>query len=368
MAILKYSFAPNVVDESRQTVVEGLNTITKMALNKNYAMNPLAKKYSVVDADYAELNKQTKEKMLKYCADATGVSGQVDVSTKEGLVRAFTNSNFEWTFFAIQTEVLGTLLADTEVEAMAGFVSMNTVGLGDSKTFFIGSKALYDVEDASYGNRVTRPRKQFKTPVTIAPTPKEASVQFDVVQLLTNDYDFGAEMAKIVVSIRTKQYADAVAILFNTTPLVGTPFYKAAFNLANYTELSDRLGAVNNASVMAYGTRQAFATASGAVTSGFAVIDEAVKNSYINDLFGIPSRVISQSVDTSNASFNFRVPNDRIILVAGNTTPIQMVQENYMSVEYKSGETNNVMTRSYKYIYSYEMGLATADPYAIQAV
>jgi len=367
---MKFSFNENTaVDDTRQLLVDGLSTLTKMALNKNTANSILATKYSVSAVDYDELNKTVKEKMLKYSADRANLPESIDVLTKNGLARAFGNANFEWNFFAIQTEVLGTLMADTEVEQAMGFVNMSTVGLGDSKTFYVGSKALYDVEDASYGNRVTRPRKQYKQPITIAPSPKEASVQFDVIQLLTANYDFGAEMAKIIVSIRAKQYQDAIDILFATTPLAGTPFYKATFNMANYTTLGEVVGAVNNTGVTAYGTRSAYRTASATVTTGFATLDEINKNTYITDLYGLPSRVLEQSVDTSSASFTFRVPNDRILVMANTEEkPVKLVQEDYFDVVMKDGTEGNLSARVYKYIFSYQMGLITSAPYGIQTV
>lgn len=365
MTPMKYNFDAEVGEG--QELVSSLTTLTKMALNKKAGKNMFAKKYSVVEEDYKALNDVLKEKCLTFSAKQSGIDSTVDVLTKRGLVSAFSNSNFEFHFFSIQTATLAVLLADTEVEAMAGFINLNTVGLGDSMTFDIGTKALYDVEDTSYGNNVTRPRKHFKQTVTVAPTPKECSVQFDVVQMLTANYDFGAEMAKVVLSIRTKQYQDAVDVLYAGAPLVGTPFYSAIFNKANYSALGDRVEGVNGGMPRSYASRAAYAEASDTVTTGFMVQDELVKKTYIGDLFGIPSVIIPQAVDTSDASFGFRVPNDKIIVTTGNA-PVQMVQEDYVHVLFDDGAKKNVMSISYKYIFSYTVALVSGNPYGIQEV
>jgi DNA-binding transcriptional ArsR family regulator len=270
--MLKFSLNETSNDDKRALIVEALSTLVKMGINKKAETTKLLNKYSVVEEDYAQLNASVIEKVLSYSKEQSNLPEAINVLTKEGLTRAMTNKDFEWNFFSIQAVVLQNILADTDVLEAMDFVNAYTVGLGDSMTFEVGSRALYDVEDTSYGNKVTRPRKHFAQPITIVPSPKQASVQFDFIQMVTSNYDFGAEMAKIVLSIRAKQYQDAVDMVFNTTPLTGTPFYKATFNKANYTELADRLQAVNNSAVIAHGSRRAFADASEVVTDRKSVV------------------------------------------------------------------------------------------------
>lgn len=365
---MKFAFNENVMSDA-QELVDGLTTLTKMALNKKAKTHKLAKVYSVIEEDYQELNKTLKEKCLTYSAKQAQIDSVVNVLEKKGLAQAMSNPVFEWNFFSIQTQTLGVLLADTEVDAMAGLVDLHVVGLGDSMTFDIGTKALYDVEDAAYGTNVTRPRKHFKQPVTIAPRAKEASVQFDIVQMLVGNYDFGAEMAKIVLSIRTKQYQDAVTAVYTASPLAGTPFVVGTFNLTNYTELAERVGAVNNTGAFALGTRGAYRAAANGITTGFAVQDEILKSGMITDQWGVPTSIIEQSVDTSSAAFDFRVPNDKILVLgAGVNAPVQMVQEDYVSVVFEEGSKKNVMTRVYKYTFSYELSVISGNPYGIVTV
>jgi DNA-binding transcriptional ArsR family regulator len=365
--MLKFSLNETSNDDKRALIVEALSTLVKMGINKKAETTKLLNKYSVVEEDYAQLNASVIEKVLSYSKEQSNLPEAINVLTKEGLTRAMTNKDFEWNFFSIQAVVLQNILADTEVLEAMDFVNAYTVGLGDSMTFEVGSKALYDVEDTSYGNKVTRPRKHFAQPITIVPSPKQASVQFDFIQMVTSNYDFGAEMAKIVLSIRAKQYQDAVDMVFNTTPLTGTPFYKATFNKVNYTELADRLQAVNNSPVIAHASRRAFADASEVVTTGFTVQDELTKKTYIADLYNVPSRILGQAVDTSNASYTFRVPNDKILLLSTiGDKPIKLVQEDYMEIELSEGK--NIKNKVYKYIYSYNLGLVLNSAYGIQEV
>jgi len=369
--MMTYKFSQAVTgDDDRKTLIDGLSALAKMALNKEFKeSNSLVTKYSVTDVDYNALNEKIKEKTLTYAAKQSMIPEAIDVLTPSGLAQAFSNSNFEWNFFSIQTQVLGMLLADTEVGEILRFVNMSIVGLGDSKTFEIGSRALYEVEETTYGNTVTRPRKHFAQPLTIKPSPKEASVQFDVIQMLTSNYDFGAEMAKIVLSIRAAQYQAAVNIMFDETPIVATPFYKAAFNKANYTDLADLLQAVNGTGVTAFASRRAWADVSATVTTGFTVQDELVKKSYIADLYNVPAQILTQSVDTNNATFAFRVPNDKIIVMPNmGDKPVKIVGEDYVRVKLNDGDNNSIQNRVYKYIYSYGIGLVTSTAYGIQEV
>lgn len=367
---MKYMFsqAENLNEDAR-LLVESLSTLTKMNLNKQHNQTSIINKYTVVEEDYPMLNKTTKEKLLTYSAKASNVESTCDVLTKEGLTRAFTNKDFEWHFFSIQTIVLKEVLAITETNDIMRFVDVKPVGLGDSATWFAKGKALYDVEETSYGNNVTRPRKQYFQPLTLAPTPKHASVQFDVVQMLTSNYDFGAEMAKIVLSVRAKQLQDCIDEIFKVANVSSTVFYKSTFNKANYTELADRLEAVVGAGVTAYGSRRAFADMSDTVTTGFTVQDEIIKKSYIADLFGVPSQIFPQSVDTSTSSFTFRVPADRVVLLpnAGDK-PVKMAQEDYVNVVLTNGDDNSISNRVYEYTFSYAVKLITDTPYGIQEV
>lgn len=365
---MKFMFSQNYNDDARKTIVEGLDTLAKMSLNKQATENALTIKFSVSNEDYNALNATTKEKILKYSAEKAGIVEAANVFTKEGLALAMTNQTFEWNFFAIQTEVITGLLANTETTEMMRFIDMASVGLGDSKTWEIGTRALYDVEKTSYGSTVTRPRKHFAQPLTLVPVPHEASVQFDVVQMLTSNYDFGAEIAKIVLSVRAKQLQDAIDVIFNTANVSSTVFYKATFNKANYTELADRLEGVNDAPITSYGARRAFATMSDTITTGYTVQDELVKKSYIADLYGVASQIFPQSVDTSSASFTFRVPNDRVVMLSAGSKPVKMVTEEYVHVKLNDGDNNSIMNRVYKYIFSYTVGLVASDAYGIQVV
>ena len=367
---MTYKFSQPLGDEGRKTLVDGLSTLTKMSLNKQVEGNSgLTIKYSVTDVDYNELNDRIKAKVLKYSAEQAMIPEAINVLTPSGLAQAFSNTNFEWNFFSIQTQVLGMLLADTEVGEILRFVNMSVVGLGDSMTYEVGGRSLYDVEETTYGNNVTRPRKQFAQPLTIKPSPKEASVQFDVIQMLTSNYDFGAEMAKIVLSIRAAQYQAAVDLLFDETPITGTPFYSATFNKANYTGLADLLQAVNGTAVTAFASRRAWADASENVVTGFSVQDELVKKSYIADLYNVSSQILTQAVDTSTASFAFRVPNDKIVIMPNlGDKPVKIVGEDYVRVKLNDGDNNSIQNRVYKYIYSYGIGLVTSTAYGIQEV
>lgn len=366
---MKLQFSKNhrAQNTDARTLIETGTLVSKMAMSKYHGDNILATQYSYSE-DYDALNTSLKEKILKYCAKRANIE-DYDLTQKEDLVKAFTNPTFEWEYFAIQTEVLNSLQSDNEVQEALKLANIVTVGMGDSATFDIASKALYEVQDGAYGNNVTRYQKQFRDSITLTPSPKTASISFDVVQLAAYNYDWGKEVAKIAMSFRTKMYKDIIEKIYDFTVL-GSPFYEASFAKSAYVALAERVDAVNgNIGVTAVATKQAWVASAGTVTNGFSTLDEINKTGFIGNLYGVRSVVLEQAVDSNTPAYPFQVPNDRILLISmsAGDKPIKVVKEGNIMVTQEDGRTNSLYERVYKYTDSWEVGLATQAGYGISA-
>jgi hypothetical protein len=355
-------------DNTYQLLVDSGVLLAKMAINKYHSKNMLATKFSVVGESYDELNKTVLEKIYKYCADKAGIT-TFDYNRKEDVVRAMTNPIFEWNFFAIQTEILNNVNPDNEVEDVMIAANISTVGLGDSKTFEIDSKGLYKVQEGAYGNNVSRFQEHFKSAITLTPTPKVAAIDFDVTQMNGIGYDFGKQVAKIAMSFRVKMYTDVVSEIFTVANVSSTPFYKATFAKTTYMEMADRLAGANGSGVAAYGTRVAFGQIADGITTGFATQDEINKSGFIGNVYGVSSILFDQAVDSNTASFTFKVPSDKIVLLSPvGDRPVKVVRENNIMVINDDGKNNALYRRSYKFMDSWTVGLATQAAYGIQVV
>ena len=360
----------NPINEQQSDLVKSCIMLTQMAMDRYHSSNILKRTYSIQGESYKELEEATRKSVLKYCAEKANIDDTVDLSTKEGILHAFDNDTFRWHFFAIQTQALQAVNADNEVEDILVAANIDTVGIGDSATYEIASKALYHVQDNSYGNLTSYYQEQFITPVTITPRPKIASVDFDVIQLVGLNYDFGREMAKVAMSFRTRMYIDVVEELYTIANLSGTPLSPNTFAKLTYVKLGERVRAANgNIGVRAYGTRAAFTSMSDTVDSGFSTQDQINETGFIGNLYGIPSTIFNQAVDSTTANLTFQVPDDRVILLSAATDkPIKLVREGSVFITENDGRNKSLYRRSYTYTDSWTAGLATQASYAIQPV
>lgn len=349
-----------------ELLVQSLYTLTKMGIDRYHSDNFLATKYSCSE-NYDVLKDAVKDKYIKFCADRADLP--FEIKTKEDIVKAFSNPTFEWQFFAIQTEALNRVNADNEVEDVLKLATIDTVGIGDSKSYEINSKSLYQVQEGSYGNNVSRFQRQYKSSITLTPEPKICRISFDVMQIMGIGYDFGRELAKVAMSFRTRMYKDAVEAIYSVTTLP-TIFNLGTFAKSTYMQLADRVNSANgNVGVTAYGTRVAFGEASDTVSSGFATQDEINKTGFIGNLFNVRSMLLNQAVDSTTNGYAFQVPNDKLILLSDVSDRVcKIVREGSIMVETEEGKTNSLYNRIYTYKDSWQVGLATQAIYGVVSV
>jgi len=373
MAKLQFSARSNhsLIDTEGSVLVDSTILLTRMAMGRNYSNDALATKYSTAESeDYSALNRTLKEKLFKYCIGKAGLdSERLDVNNKAHVAEVMGHPVAEHMFFSIITQALNSVNAATEVADIMPMANIVGVGAGDSMTFEPETKKLYKVEDASYGSNTTRFERQFRSAITLKPTPKSASVSFDVFQMSTLGYDFGKEISKIAMSFRTQLYQQVVDEIFTVANVSSTPFYKAVYAKTTYLELADRLAGANSSAPIAYGTTVAFSKMSDTVSGGFVVQDEAIKKGYITDLYGVRSSIIQQKVNTEDANFAFRVPNDRILLVSSvGDKPVKVVVEEWTRVQSEDGNSISLHEKQYRMFQSWVVDLATQSAYAIQKV
>lgn len=358
-------------DDDKRLIVQRGVELAKMAMQKHFSDNFLSGKFSYDLKNYEEENKKVRDSIFKYCGEKAGLSGsELDFSVKENLVNAFNFDAFEKHYFSIEIQILNTVNADNEVEDILKLANISSVGLGDSKTFDIESKALYRVQEGSYGNNVSLYQRQFRDSITLTPSPKDISIDMDVIHMTAYNYDFGKHIAKVAMSFRTRMYKEIVDEIYTIANVSSTPFYEPAFAKTTYTQLATRVdGANGNVGVYAVGTRDAFINMSDNINNGYATLDEINKTGFIGNLYGVSSMLINQAVDSNTANFTFQVPNDRVLLISMvGDKPVKLVKEGSIWVVPEDGKTNSLYTKKYSYKDYWKVGLATQSAYGIQEV
>ena len=315
-----------------------------------------------------EVKQAFVNKLYTYCSNKAGMSN-FDHNNKEHLVLAFSNPMFEWHLMSIITQTINTVNADNEMEDIMLVANVVNVGMGDSLTQEIESKALYNVQKHSYGNNKSRYQAHLKSPITIKPEPNSASVTFDVIQMTAINFDWGKQVAKIASSFRTQLYQDVVSVIFTTSNVSGTPFYKDTFAKSTYSGMADQLEAANSSPVTAYGTRTAFVSMSDSVDTGYTTLDEINKTGFIANLYGVRTQVLKQAVDSNTSSLTVRVPTNKVLLLSSTgDRPAKVAKESNLQVKAEDGLNTALYRRVYTMIDSWKVALATQAAYGIQMV
>lgn len=371
MSVLTFSSVSRNLPDAEKILDVGV-ALTKLALNDEYNQTKsfLIKPYSVHLQKEHDTNEKFMKTLYQYCAKRSGLSTEADFNDKSTLAQAMSHPTFNWTLMAVIVDVLSIVNSVTEVQDIMRGANVIGVGLGDSSTLITDTPALYKIQDQSYGSNYSRPQRMLKTPINILPQAKIAAVDFDVINMTPLGFDFGREIAKLAKSFRTRMYIDVVNVLFTVANVSSTPYYEANFARKTYLEMVSRLQGISGANmVTAYGTLLAFSELSSGIVTGFSTLDEMNKKGYIDSVYGVPSMMLSQAVDTNTADHTFRVPNDKIILLANVAEkPVKLVKENYIQAISKDGLNTTLNVKVYTFIDSWKAQLATNLPYGIQVV
>jgi hypothetical protein len=364
MTILNFARELYTEGDEAKLVLDNVARLTKMGIQKYYS------KAKVDDEEYNRLNDLSKKGMIKYAAKVSNLPAIFDISKKEGFKKAITQfSAFREAIFAIQTETIDSVNSTSEVEQALLLAEVRNLAEGDSETFEVGSKSLFQVEQTGYSNNVSRLQYQFMNPTILTPRRHEASVGIDLFQLNANGFDFGKQMAKIVISFQVAMYNDVISNIYNVATVNTTPFYKATFAKTTYQQLGNIVAGANGSGVMAYGTNVAFGKMSDQIASnfGFGVSEEYVKSGMVTDLYGIPSMILRQAVNPNDSTYGFVLPDDKIILTTPSTDkPVKMVIEGITYVVADDGVNNSINLRTFKYQQSWKTGMVSQSAYAIQ--
>lgn len=374
VTIVKFS----AQDTAEQTIKNSLVKVAKYAMNHDSKMNKMADKtFALVDneiSDYNTENEKAKLALLAFCAEKAGIK---KIETNADVINAFSNPVFASIYNSIIVDVLNSIVLRSRPEQIFRLANVDSVDVGDSKTYTIETKGLPVAQRSSYTTNVTFLDSYANSSLTITPKPYSIGTTLDYIRVLANDYDMGRELARIAYALLYAQLRLIVEEIYSIAPVQNTPFYQSTWNAANYIQMIDDLKMLNGgADVTAYGTLPAFNTIGVTATTnyGFQTQDEMLREGFLGRAYGVDNVVIDQFTDlsrpftTENAPALRAIPNDRIILLSAvDDKPVKLVRENFVHVKTKEPTEGSLYRENYEYFMSFDAAIVTQANYGIQS-
>lgn len=368
--IREFRFSAEDAD-SVEIIVNSLADLAAAATYKDYGNHGIIEE--VVMDDYTEKNEKIKKAILGFAANKAGIE-----MPKNGTDMAYAMDNqvFKSVLNTINTRALGVMMVKYTSPQIDRLASIETVGVGESRSYEIDTKSLPVAQKATYGSNVTMVPSYAKSSITVTPKPYSLGISLDFIRIIANGYDYGRAIARVYAGMLFAQYKLIVNKIFDTAVLNGTPFYNVNFSAATFTQLADDIGMLNGGTaseVTALGTRSAWNAISALATQGgFTTKDDYIRNAYLQKIFGVDAMILDQFTNLSapftsaNAASLRAIPNTLIVLVASTDKPVKLVREDYIRVIETSANDNTLNRMEYSYFQNFDAALATASYFGLQ--
>lgn len=356
--------------------------VVKHILSKDFGQSGLVSYFSLgTDAEYSSKAQENLKNRMAYCGERAGIT---EILTDEDRVNALDNPVFLSSYNAIEVGVIRQVFSTIQSNAIDVIANVDTVELGNSKTYRLDTKGLPVAQRSSYMGNVAFLNGVTSQPLTVTPKVYSLGISMDLLRILKGDQDWAKETAKVIMGMLYAQYKLVVNTLFSTTLLTSTPFAPSTFDADTHIAMIDILTAVNGAPVVGYGTVSALRKIgigsqeiASSVYGGFATQDEYIKQGFISHVNGIDYVKLNQAFDFSvpleatlaNATAQMLIPTDKVLLLsAAQDKPVKLVRENYVRVRQVEPQDNAVLTKQYAYFMSFDTAIATMSQFAIQGV
>ena len=119
----------------------------------------------------------------------------------------------QWSFFAIQNELINSLLPQYMTNSLSPFVDFRTVGYGDVVKFKITPKTLFVVSRGGGMERTSFRQKQYAGDATLVPEEHLVTVYSDWLSVVAGKEDFAEAIRLAVISIERDMTLEAVKAL-----------------------------------------------------------------------------------------------------------------------------------------------------------
>jgi hypothetical protein len=272
--------------------------------------------------------------------------------------------------FALVSEILDVIIPDTVKTDFQRLGDVRNVGWGDSLHIEVPNNKLFVVSKTSIGNRRTEPQRLYNGDVVLIPESRSITIEEDFYRIVANKVDWGMLIAKVSQSMETEISTDVYNALFNTYSTLDTNLKEAAFSLEAFTELAERVEALNmGAKVYAMGTKTALSKIVPA-EGGFREQLGAEYNrlGYLGTFHGVELMQIPQKIAPNTTEFG--IDNSTIYFFSmGLDKPVKVAFEGETLIFQKTMQGDNAdNTFDYTLSKRWDVKVASSAVYGIMKI
>ena len=311
----------------------------------------------LTEQGYAEMNKDTKERIMLYAAArACSVSGEIAPAEYGDFLKNqkkfMRDRDFLKVLAGIIRDIITPVLPITMSNALGYLAETVNVPLGETYELDVASNDIFAFEDDSWGASRSKPSNYLYTrTTTLNPTPRTCKVTIKWYQMVGNDIDLGRFFNSIAAGMVSKITALTMVQMANAVTGGLIPSNLQFTNTsANWVTAAARVSALNGTgyyNTIAIGHPSALTKAlpSGMVNASSVNLDAALatmlgvewaRYGYLGEYMGVRMMPLVDAIvpGTQNTSMISLVPNDKVWMMASNgLKPVYIGMEDGTPIE-----------------------------------
>lgn len=306
---------------------------------------------------YAEMNKDTKERIMLYAAArACSMSGEIAPAEYGDFLKNqkkfMRDRDFLKVLAGIIRDIITPVLPITMSNALGYLAETVNVPLGETYELDVASNDIFAFEDDSWGASRSKPSNYLYTrTTTLNPTPRTCKVTVKWYQMVGNDVDLGRFFNSIAAGMVSKITALTMVQMANAVTGGLIPSNLQFTNTsANWVTAAARVSALNGTgyyNTIAIGHPSALTKAlpSGMINASSVNLDAALatmlgvewaRYGYLGEYMGVRMMPLVDAIvpGTQNTSMISLVPNDKVWMMASNgLKPVYIGMEDGTPIE-----------------------------------
>lgn len=311
----------------------------------------------LTEQGYAEMNKDTKERIMLYAAArACSVSGEIAPAEYGDFLKNqkkfMRDRDFLKVLAGIIRDIITPVLPITMSNALGYLAETVNVPLGETYELDVASNDIFAFEDDSWGASRSKPSNYLHTrTTTLNPTPRTCKVTVKWYQMVGNDVDLGRFFNSIAAGMVSKITALTMVQMANAVTNGLIPSNLQFTNTsANWVTAAARVSALNGTgyyNTIAIGHPSALTKAlpSGMINASSVNLDAALatmlgvewaRYGYLGEYMGVRMMPLVDAIvpGTQNTSMISLVPNDKAWMMASNgLKPVYIGMEDGTPIE-----------------------------------
>lgn len=311
----------------------------------------------LTEQGYAEMNKDTKERIMLYAAArACSVSGEIAPAEYGDFLKNqkkfMKDRDFLKVLAGIIRDIITPVLPITMSNALGYLAETVNVPLGETYELDVASNDIFAFEDDSWGASRSKPSNYLYTrTTTLNPTPRTCKVTIKWYQMVGNDVDLGRFFNSIAAGMVSKITALTMVQMANAVTDGLIPSNLQFTNTsANWVTAAARVSALNGTgyyNTIAIGHPSALTKAlpSGMINASSVNLDAALatmlgvewaRYGYLGEYMGVRMMPLVDAIvpGTQNTSMISLVPNDKVWMMASNgLRPVYIGMEDGTPIE-----------------------------------